>query len=62
MESTTIFLKHTDKKGNSYAYDHRVWDRDLFLESELDAARKEGGTIEVLTEREYQKTRTRVAK
>lgn len=57
MNATDVFLLHTDKQGNAYAASHRVWDKDLFLQTEADAARKEGGQVFALTEAEYQKAR-----
>lgn len=40
-------LVHIAKDGSRYVKTHRVWNRDLFLESQLNAAVKEGGSIEV---------------
>lgn len=57
MKATTVFLRHIDKEKNVAVREHRVWDRDLFLETQLNDATKEKGSIEVLTEREYQKAR-----
>lgn len=53
MNATDSYLRHTDKRGHSWLQHHRVWDRDAFLESQLNAAAKEGGKIEVVTEKQY---------
>ncbi len=57
MECTEVYLRHTDKKGNAWPACHRVWNKDLFLHTTNDAAVKEGGKVEAITEAEYQAER-----
>lgn len=55
MSPSTIYMRHTDKEKNVSIREHRVWDRELFVVSQDDAARKENGAVEVLTEKEFHK-------
>lgn len=59
MNATDIFLRHTDNKGNVWAQMHRVWDKDVFLQTQSDSTAKEGGKVVVLTEVEYQAERAK---
>lgn len=53
----TVFMKHTDKKGDSYIEAHMCWQMDRFIQSQRDAAKDAGGSIEVVTEADYLATK-----
>lgn len=48
-----VFLRNTNKKGESYASAHRVWDKETFLAQRAREARKEGGRADHITEEQY---------
>lgn len=54
-----IYLRHTDKNGKSYVQEHRVWDADRFVASQVGAAVKEGGKAfaQQITREQYLKER-----
>ena len=54
-----VYLRHTDKDGRSYVREHRVWDADKFIASQLGHALKEGGKafVQQLTREQYNKER-----
>lgn len=56
-----IYMRHTDKKGNTYVQEHRVWDAERFLAARAADAAKEGGKAraEQITEEQYRTERTR---
>jgi hypothetical protein len=56
-----MFLKHTDKDGNSYVQQHRAWDPDRFITSQLEAALKVGGKacVQQLTREQYLQERAK---
>jgi hypothetical protein len=56
-----LYLRHIGKDGTSYVQQHRVWDADRFITSQVAAALKEGGKALVLqiTEDQYIKERTK---
>lgn len=55
-----IYLRHTDKDGKSYVQQHRVWDADRFITSQMEAALKVGGKamVQQLTREQYATERT----
>lgn len=55
MNASTIYMRHVDKEGNVALREHRVWDRELFVQTQDDDARKENGSVAVLTEKEFRK-------
>lgn len=57
MTSSDTHLRHIDKDGKRHVARYRVWNRDLFLKSQLDAAAKELGRIEPITEAQYEAER-----
>lgn len=57
MQARDVYIKHTDKHGATWIQHHRVWDSLLFMQSQDDAARKEGGAIQASSEREYNQQR-----
>lgn len=67
--SRDFWLRHTDTDGKSYVREHRVWDGELFLASQQDAARNlnEGqkpgksrlAKVEQITQEQYLKERTK---
>lgn len=59
MTSTDTHLRHIDKDGNRHVARYRVWNRDLFLKSQLDAAAREKGRIEPITEAQYEAERAK---
>jgi hypothetical protein len=56
-----IYMRHTSKEGDTYVQEHRVWDADLFVTSQVDAARKVGGkaAAEQITKEQYLKERSK---
>lgn len=38
--SRDLYLRHTTPDGKSYVIEHRVWDADLFLAAQQQAARR----------------------
>jgi hypothetical protein len=54
-----VYLRHTDKQGHAYVQQHRVWDADLFITSQVEAALKEGGKslVAQITKDQYLKER-----
>ena len=48
-----IYLRHVDKKGNSYVEEHRCWNAPRFLEAAHDRAMKEGGSVSLVSEDAY---------
>ncbi|WP_293000075.1 hypothetical protein [Nevskia sp.] len=59
MTSIDTYLRHVDKDGKRHVARYRVWDRDRFLKSQLDAAAKEQGRIEPITEAQYEADRAK---
>lgn len=55
-----LYLRHTDKDGNSHVTCHRVWDGERFYESQLKAAKKIGGRsdVKLITEAQYRSGKT----
>ncbi len=53
METRQIFMRRTDKKGGVTITEHRCWDAQLFIDTRMDEARKEGGKVELLTQKQY---------
>jgi hypothetical protein len=55
MTTRDIFLRHTDKDGHSVVREHRVWNSDLFITSQAEAALKEGGKalVQQITREQY---------
>lgn len=51
----TVYLRHVDKTGGGYIQEHQCWSRGVFIETQLNAALKEGGLamVQVVTEVEY---------
>lgn len=58
MQSSDTHLRHVDKDGKTYVARYRVWDRNRFLRSQLDAAAKEKGRVEPITAEQYEAERT----
>lgn len=62
MLATTIYLRRTQDNGKAVVTEHWVWDRTLFLasqvaaESKLQAEGKAHCVIEVATRAEYKKS------
>jgi hypothetical protein len=56
-----LYLRHTDKEGNTVIVEHRVWDSELFIAAQQAAAAKEGGksAVEVVTRDDYLATRAK---
>jgi hypothetical protein len=54
-----IYMRHTDKDGNCYVQEHRAWDADLFITSQMEAALKVGGKslVQQITKDQYLKER-----
>jgi hypothetical protein len=54
-----VFARHTDKDGNTYVEQHRVWDADLFFNAHRAHAAREGGKADIqqITEDQYRKER-----
>ena len=54
-----LYMRHTDKTGNAYVQEHRVWDADQFLTSQMEAALSEGGKsiVQQITKEQYLKER-----
>lgn len=48
MNGSDLRLRHIDKDGKAHEQTHRVWDADTFLRTQQEAARKEGGRVEVV--------------
>lgn len=46
MIGRDVYLKYTDKDGNSFTQYHRVWDIGLFMAAREDECRKNGGKVE----------------
>lgn len=46
MPVRDIWVKYTDKDGNSHTSHHRVWDVGLFLTAREAEAAKTGGKVE----------------
>lgn len=46
MIGRDIWVKYTDKNGDSFTSYHRVWDVGLFMESKQAEAVKQGGKVE----------------
>jgi hypothetical protein len=61
MVGLDVWLRHTDKDGRSHVMQHRCWDRERFVQSQRDAARKQGGLADVqqITPEQYKKERTK---
>lgn len=57
LSGKDLHLRRTDKKGNTWVTRHRVWDAQRFLDSESSAASKEGGSIAVITEQQFNQER-----
>lgn len=57
MYGRDIYVRHSDKEGKSHVVCHRVWSSELFLASVSASARKEGGTVEQITEEAYKQER-----
>ncbi len=57
-----LYLRHTNKRGDSRVECHRVWDAIKFLEAEEKATKKEGGSISVVTPIEYMNYRRSLKK
>ena len=55
MTTRDLYLQHKDKKGSPRVECHRVWDAERFLAATEAAAKKEGGSVAVVTEAEYRK-------
>jgi hypothetical protein len=55
-----MFLLHTDSKGNAAIREHFVYDGDKFFRSQLDEAKKEGGTVTIVDKEDYIKQRKHV--
>ncbi len=53
MSCREIYMRHTTKEGAAYVVEHRVWDANLFVTSQRDAAKKEGGNAEQITRDQY---------
>lgn len=55
LAARDIYMRHTTKDGNSYVFEHRVWDADRFLAAQSDAARQLGGKAkaEQITREQY---------
>ena len=56
-----IYIRHIDKAGNSYVQQHRVWDVDRFITSQMEAALKEGGKamVQQITEDQFRRERSK---
>lgn len=52
-----VYLRHVDKSGHAHLVEHRVWDIDRFVQSQMAAAIKEGGRVEVVTQEQYRAAR-----
>lgn len=53
MHARDIYMRHTDKSGQSYVQEHRVWDAEKFVLSQQAAATKEGGSAQQVTREAY---------
>ena len=53
IESNSVYLRSTDKKGGVSITHHRAWNTEAFLDSVSKAAVKEGGNVVVITEHQY---------
>lgn len=53
MHARDIYMRHTDKSGQSYVQEHRVWDAEKFVLSQQAAATKEGGSAQQVTQEIY---------
>ncbi len=59
MQSSDTHLRHIDKDGKRHVARYRVWNRDLFLKSQLEAASREKGRIEPITPEQYEAERAK---
>ena len=65
MLATTIYLRRTQANGKAVVTEHWVWDRELFLASQVAAEQqlqvqgKDHCTIEAVTRAEYTKSNWR---
>jgi hypothetical protein len=59
LTARDIYLRHTDKDGESHVQEHRVWDAERFLSSQQAAASKEKGSVQLSTREVYLKERNR---
>lgn len=48
-----VYVRHTDKHGNAYVQEHRVWDKEKFLSAQAASAKKEGGSAEQISQEQY---------
>ena len=53
----TVFLRNKGKDGTGYVSEHACWNTDLFIASQNAAAIKAGGSIEVITEADYKRSK-----
>lgn len=65
MLATTIYLRRTQANGKAVITEHWVWDRELFLasqvraEQQLQAEGKDCCTVEAVTKAEYKRSNWR---
>ena len=59
MNTTTIYMRRTDKEGRLTVTEHRVWDADRFMATRHAEAVKEGGKskAEQITRGDFLKAR-----
>lgn len=58
-EPHDLYLRHTDKHGKSRLECHRVWDAERFLTAADKFARKEHGSVAVVSESIYRSEKWR---
>lgn len=49
-----IYIKYTDKDGQTWNQHHRVWDAEKFVQSTQASYKKIDGKIEVITKQEFE--------
>lgn len=69
LVSRDVYLRHTDADGKSRVVEHRVWDADLFIASQQQAAAKVNAdqkgdaprlaAVQQITQDQYRKERTK---
>lgn len=57
LMGSDLYLLHRDKKGNTWIQHHRTWNAPDCFQHQRDAARKEGGDVELSTEADYEAAR-----
>ena len=57
MSTRSMYLLHTDKSGGAAIREHFVYDGDKFYSAQLEAAKKEGGTVTIVDKADYEKQR-----